>query len=380
MPRRSHTTAGIPRPRTTRPLIGRPIAELPTPALLLDLPMLRANIAAMAGWAADRIQLRPHAKIHKCVEIARLQQEAGAIGSTTATVNEACALIRAGVREVLIANEVGGPESLALVAELAGEASVIVAADDPKLVLWLSAAASAAGTEIGVLIEVDVGMGRGGVRSLEEAHVVADRVGSLPGLRLRGAMGYEGHAVLEQDRSRRRSLSELAMAKLLHYVGSLRDAGSDLQIVSAGGTTTYDLTGAVEGVTELQTGTYALMDTSYAPYVPAFEPALSTLGRVVSRHGGRVVLDAGSKAVGVSEVSAPRPRPVGLTLTGLHEEHALIDVAEGPGPELGDVVELVVGYCGGAVNANDAYIVVEDGVVVDVWPIVARGGVQESVQ
>jgi D-serine deaminase-like pyridoxal phosphate-dependent protein len=340
-------------------IIGRPVHELTTPALLLDLGALRRNIASMAEWTRGKVNLRPHAKIHKCVEIALMQQEAGAIGVTAATVWEAAPLVNGGVREVLIANEIVDAEKLALLARLAGEGSVIVAVDDLRTV--------------GALVEIDVGMGRGGARSEAEARAVADRAARSPGILLRGVMGYEGHAVLERDRACRLELVQEAMARLLAYAELLRGDGHPIEIVSAGGTNTHDLTGLVEGVTELQPGTYALMDTSSAHFAPRFEPALRVAGRVVSRHGSRVVLDAGSKTVGVPELDPPRPRSADLVLHALHEEHALLDVLTGAGPGLGDVVELVVGYCGGAVNSHDAYVVVEDGVAVDVWPIVGRG-------
>jgi D-threonine aldolase len=357
----------------TGSIVGQPVERLTTPVLLLDLPAVRRNVAAMAEWARDLVEIRPHAKIHKCVEIALMQQQAGAIGATAATVWEAEPLVRAGVREVLIANEVVGEEKLELLARLAVGGRVIAAVDDVRLVDLYSAAASRAGAELGVLVEIDVGMGRGGARTEGEARAVAEAAAAAPGLVLRGAMGYEGHAVLEPDRTRRQALVEEAMAKLLHLVELLRADGHELPIVSAGGTNTYDLTGAIDGVTELQAGTYALMDTAYASFAPRFEPALSVAGRVAARHGERVVLDCGSKTVGVPELEQPRPRTRGLELRALHEEHSLLDVVDGVGPDLADVVELVVGYCGGAVNSHDAYVVIEDGVVVDVWPIVGRG-------
>lgn len=355
------------------PVIGRAVEELPTPALLLDVSVLRRNVKRMAEWAQGVVSLRPHAKTHKCVQIALLQERAGAVGSTVATVWEAAPLVRGGVHEVLIANEIVADEKLALVAELAGEGSVIVAIDDGGGVRALSQAATAAGVEIPVVIEIDVGMERGGVRSEQEASKLAELVESSEGTRLCGAMGYEGHAVLERDRERRRALTEAAMRKLLRHVDVLRAAGHDIKIVAAGGTNTHDLSGPIEGVTELQVGTYALMDTSYEHYAPQFEPALSVLGSVISRHGRRLVLDCGSKSTGVSELEQPRPKSPNLSLAALHEEHALLDAVDGQVPPLGAPVELIVGYCGAAVNAHDAYIVIEDGIAVDVWPIVGRG-------
>jgi D-serine deaminase-like pyridoxal phosphate-dependent protein len=163
------------------------------------------------------------------------------------------------------------------------------------------------------------------------------------------------------------------MVRLAGFATALRDAGHAIEIVSAGGTNTHDLTGPNPVVTELQAGTYALMDTAYHPYAPRFEPALGVLGTVVSRHGDRVVLDCGTKVVGTMDIAAMRVRRPGLALRELHEEHALLDVVEGAGPRRGDRVEVIAPYSGATANLNDAYHVVRDGRVVDTWPIVARG-------
>src|SRR5262245_15826386 len=183
-----------------RSSIGHPREDLPTPALLLDLEVVRINIATMADRLPGPARLRPHAKSHKCAEIARLQLEAGAIGITTATVWEAAAMAREGVPDLLIANEVVGEEKHRVLAETASTARVTVAVDDAGKSEALSAAARRAGSEIGVLIDIDVGRGRCGVRTEEDARALAERVSGLSGLRLRGVMGYEGHCVLERDR------------------------------------------------------------------------------------------------------------------------------------------------------------------------------------
>lgn len=355
------------------PDIGKAVGDLTTPALLIDLPIAQRNVQAMAEWAEGRVQLRPHAKTHKSVELARAQIDAGAVGITVATVWEAGAMLRAGVEEVLIANEVTGKEKLTALAELARLGRVIVAVDSVPGVDAVAAAALRAGVTIGTLVEIDVGMGRGGVRSCDEALRVARRVEAAEGAALRGVMGYEGHCVLEPDRVRRAALASEAMDRLLACVATLRGDGLEIAIVSAGGTNTHDITGAIDGVTELQVGTYALMDLAYAPLAPAFAPALTVLGRAVARHDRRVILDCGSKTVGALDFAPAAPRDHGLQLVQLDEEHALIDVLDGEGPLVGEVAELVVGYCGGTVNLHSDYRVVRDGRVVDVWTIVARG-------
>jgi D-serine deaminase-like pyridoxal phosphate-dependent protein len=210
------------------------------------------------------------------------------------------------------------------------------------------------------------------VRTVEDALFVAERVSRLPHLRLRGVMGYEGHVVLEPDRAVRAELALAAMHELAHYVERLRAAGFDVEIVSAGGSTTHDMTGLCPEVTELQAGTYAVMDTGYASLSSRFEPCLSVAATVISRQGLRAVLDCGTKVL-CPEVSMPTlPEGCG-EVRELHEEHALVDLPDGSGVAVGDRLELRVGYSGGTINLHDFYHVVDGDFVVDVWGIVARG-------
>jgi D-serine deaminase-like pyridoxal phosphate-dependent protein len=355
---------------TPRQMIGRARTELPTPSLVLDVDRMRKNIATMASWTGGRTAIRPHFKVHKCLEIAREQVAAGAIGMTAATVWEAWALVRGGFDEILIANEVVTPGKASLVAQLAGEARITVAVDDPDVAAAISAAASNEGTEIGMIAEVDVGMHRGGVRSIEEGRALAHRLSDLPGVRLRGVMGYEGHVVTEPDRQRRSDGAREAMDLLARHVDALRADGREIEIVSAGGTNTYDMTGGDPRVTELQAGTYAVMDAGYARLAPAFHPALTVLATTVSRKGTTAILDCGTKAI-AGDVSGPVP-PVGK-VRELHEEHMLLDVDEDASPAVGDVLEVTVGYSGGTINLHDVYFVASGAEIVDVWQITARG-------
>lgn len=371
-PPRTASSASGSAPDAYRAAIGRRRDELTTPALLLDLATLRSNIAAMSAWAHGRVHVRPHAKTAKCVEIARMQIAAGAIGVTTATVWEATAMLRAGIGDVLIANEVVGDEKIALLAGAARLGSVTVAVDDERNARQLSAAATGAGAEIGVLVDVDVGLHRAGVRTLEAAHAVAAEVARLPGLALRGVMGYEGHVVTEPNRELRAQGAAQAMERLMSFVDHLQAHGFAVEVVSAGGTNTFDMTGAHPRVTEIQAGSYALMDAAYAPLTPAFRPALTMLATVVSRQGTTAVLDCGTKVLATE--MAPPQLPAGCgSVREIHEEHLLLDVPEGERLALGERVELVVGYCGGTVNLHDVYHVVAGDEVVDVWPIIARG-------
>ena len=252
-----------------RAAIGRRRNEIETPALLVDLDVARRNIAAMAGHMQRAGKhLRPHTKTHKAPQIARLQVEAGAIGVSTATAWEAIVMIDAGIDDVLVANEVVGPARIRALADAARGARVTVAVDSTPNLDDLSAAATAAGSIIGVLVEVDVGMNRGGVRSKEEALEVARHAAALPGIEWRGAMGYEGHCMLEPDRELRVTKQGKAMADLFEVVDHLAADGIDCEIVSAGGTGTYDLIAAHPRVTELQAGSYVFMDAFHGSLIP----------------------------------------------------------------------------------------------------------------
>jgi D-serine deaminase-like pyridoxal phosphate-dependent protein len=355
-----------------RQSVGRKRHELTTPALVLDLTILRRNIATMAEWTRTHARIRPHAKTHKCPNIARLQVAAGAIGITVATIWEAVAMADAGLDNILVANEIIGEEKLKSLAEAARETNILIAVDSIAGANALGRAALNAGATIGVLIEVDVGMGRGGLRTPTEACSLATALSGLPGIVLRGVMGFEGHAVTQPDRAVRATMAAEAIERLIACVEILERAGFEIEIISAGGTNTYDMTGANPRVTELQAGTYALMDMAYGPLVPAFKPALTILGTVMSRNERTAVLDFGTKVMAM-DLGRPALVEPCATVRAVHEEHTLLDVQDDARLHVGEPVEVIVGYCGGTVNLNDVYHVVENDQVVDVWPILARG-------
>jgi D-serine deaminase-like pyridoxal phosphate-dependent protein len=354
--------------------LGRSRADLPTPALILDLDVARRNLRFMAERMASLpAKLRPHIKVHKCAELARMQVDSGAIGVCTATVWEAIVMSRAGVADVLIANEVCGADKIHALALASQTARLTVAVDDARNCDDLDRAAQAAGGRLEVLIEVDVGMKRGGVRSVEEALALAQHLRKLPRLRLRGVQGYEGHCMLEPDREARSARARKAMDDLAAVADSLRQAGFPCEVVSAGGTGTYDITGADPRVTEIQAGSYVFMDMFHGTLVPGFERALTVLGTVAIQHGSTLVLDSGRKSITIDFVPPVMvPYPF-YQARFFAEEHALFDVDGRCGLGLGDTVELVPGYAPSTVNLYDVYHVVEGGVVTEIWPIIPRG-------
>jgi D-serine deaminase-like pyridoxal phosphate-dependent protein len=357
-----------------RSAIGRPRRELVTPALILDLDAARRNIQFMASRLSGmKAKLRPHVKVQKSAELAHLQIAAGAIGVCTATVWEAIVMSQSGIEDVLIANQVGGKEKITALAAAAKNGRLSVAVDDVQNAQDLSDAARAAGSRLEVLIEVDVGMGRGGVRSPEEGVRLAQHLSELPNLELRGVQGYEGHCMVEPDRAARMAKARAAMEYLGSFIDRLAEAGFACEVVSAGGTGTYDVTGDHPRVTEIQAGSYVFMDNFHGNLVPGFSPALTVLGTVVIRHGNTIVLDSGRKSVGIDFVL---PTMLDYPFYGARyfaEEHALFDVDERCQLKLGDTVELIPGYAPSTVNLYDAYHVVENGAVVDIWPIMPRG-------
>jgi D-serine deaminase-like pyridoxal phosphate-dependent protein len=365
---------------TAKRLVGAPRDAPPTPALLLDLPKVKSNLAEMARRMSTLpAALRPHAKIHKSPIVGQMQIDAGAIGLTTATLWEASAMVDAGIDNVLIANQVVGPLKAAELARIAKRASVIVAVENGRNADELAAAAKQAGSEIGVLVEFDVGLHRCGTRTHEEATALASQIEGLPGLRLRGVLGYEGHCMLEPDRELRVEKAMAANAALLRLVDVFDAAGLPTEIVAAGGLGTWDITGANPRITEIHAGSYIFMDAFHRNLVPGFEVALTVLAGVISRNGSMAVLDCGRKAIGIDRTV---PEVIGGQATVrfehgeyfIHEEHTAIVLNADSNLDVGDHVELMSGYAPTTVNLYDIYYVVEDDRIVDVWPIVARYG------
>ncbi|MGA2455824.1 MAG: alanine racemase [Solirubrobacteraceae bacterium] len=363
-----------------RQLIGADVRDAPTPALILDLPKVRANIAEMARrMSSVPAALRPHAKIHKSPILGQMQIDAGAIGLTTATVWEAAAMIEAGIAEVLIANQVVGPRKVAELARLASIGEVITLVDDAGNVEQISAAAQKAGSEVGILVELDVGLHRAGVRSVAAAVELAEYVERAPGVRLRGPFGYEGHCMLEPDRAERVRKAQAANAALLELADELEAHGLSTEIVAAGGLGTWDITGANPRITEIHAGSYIFSDAFHRNLVPGFEPALTVLATIISRSGAMAVLDCGRKSIGIDRTP---PELVGVRGAirfehgeyFIHEEHTAIELDDEPQLAVGDTVRLMPGYSPTTVNFYDCYYVVEDGRVIDVWPVLGRYG------
>jgi D-serine deaminase-like pyridoxal phosphate-dependent protein len=360
-------------------LIGKPLDAVDTPALVIDAAALERNIARMAAFfRQSRAVLRPHAKTHKSPVIAHRQLDAGAVGITCAKLGEAEVLAHAGVRDILVANQVVGEQKIARLVHLSRYAQVTVCVDDVVNAEQLSAAAQATGTSVGILIEVDVGMRRCGVEPGEPALELARRVAELPGLVFRGLQGYEGHLVNLREREERARRVRDAMAPLIETRRLIEDAGIPVEVVSGGGTGTYDMTSQIEGFDEIQAGSYVFMDATYCKVEgPAgvFEPAAFLWSTVLSRPApDRAVADIGLKTA-ATELGLPEAAGIeGVTVLGLSEEHARLRL-EGEARSLrpGDKLRFLPGHICTTVNLHNHYIVVRDGIVEAVWSVAARG-------
>ncbi len=352
------------------------LLDIPTPALIVDAPAMERNIRRMADFfAARRCRLRPHFKAHKTAEIARRQLAAGSCtGLTCATLLEAEA-VAPFCRDILIANEIAGRERAARVAELARHGTVTTAVDSAYGVEILSHAGEAAGATIGVLVDVNVGQNRCGVAPAPsgEAVTLARRVVAAPNLRLRGVMGYEGHAVGLVSRDERRAEAERSMQKLLATARACQQAGLPAEIVSSGGTGTYDISGVMDGITEMQAGSYALMDTDYGKLDLPFEYALFVMGTVISRPvPERCVADCGHKAC-TKDHGHPLVRGIdGAAVTALNDEHAVISLPAAAQVALGDRIFLIPSHTDPTLNLHDVVYALDGERVAGVWPV-ARG-------
>jgi len=358
------------------PSIGTPKDRLPTPALLINLPALEFNLSFMSSYFLHKsTKLRPHFKTHKCPHIAKKQMEYGAIGITCAKLSEAEVLIKAGILNVLIANQVVDPAKINRLAKLAGYGQLIVAVDQLENLIQIAGADNEAGTTVHVVIEVDVGLHRSGVQPGEPALELAKEACILPGIHFSGVLGYEGFTMFEVDRGVRSRNSQTAMSALLSTSDLIRGAGIPVEIVSAGGTGTYDITGDIPGVTEVEVGSYVFMDTKYNQLGLDFKQSLTLIAMVTSiQAAGRSMIDAGLKVLTTDNGMPELITPDGLKLLNLNEEHGIVGVnPEKIRPEVGMYVEIIPSHACTTVNLHDRYYIIQDDQLVDIWEISGRG-------
>jgi D-serine deaminase-like pyridoxal phosphate-dependent protein len=353
--------------------VGRRREELITPALVLDVDAAQRNIDRMASELRrmGSTTIRPHYKTHKSPDLARRQVLAGAGGLSMATVWEAAVLAAAGMDDLFVVNTVSHPDKIRLLAELARDHRILVAVDEAANADAHSAAAVRAGSTVEIFVEVDTGMNRCGVDTAEEALAVARHVTGLPGLRFGGITGYEGHCTLTPEADLRHERQQEAMKQFTGVADLLEANGVPCPIRSAGGIATWQWTAAFPGITEIQAGSYVVMDNFHGRMAAGFEQSLTVQASVISRQSNLVIVDVGNKSVADTN---------NVTMVGhdhevfrFDEEHGIFSAAGGSSLKVGDSVALVPGYSPSTVNCYDAFHVVQDDVVVDIWPIMPRG-------
>ena len=363
-------------PNPDPPRYGRlALNEIPTPALLVDVPAMERNIRRMADFlAAGPCRLRPHFKAHKTPEIAKRQLAAGScVGLTCATVSEA--EVAAGMsRDILLANEAIGADKCERIAALARRISITVAVDSRAGIAALQRAAQNAGTSIGVVVDLDVGQHRCGVNPGENAVALARVIATTEGLHLRGVMGYEGHLMPVADRQEREAAAKAAMRALVATASLLRAEGLPCELVSCGGTGTFDISSRVDGVTEIQAGSYVLMDSDYGRLGLPFEQALWIVGTVISRPDAtRCVVDAGHKSMTKDHGLPAIPGIKGATVVSLNDEHATVTIPADASIEVGERIVLQPSHVDPTMNLHDVVYAVDGDQLIGVWPIAARG-------
>lgn len=360
-------------------------AALNTPVLVLDLDILDRNIAAMAALAkAHDVSLRPHAKTHKSVDIAKRQLAAGAVGLCCAKIGEAEVLADGGITGLLITSPVTAPAAIArLVLLAARSAGLIATVDNPDVARRIAAALAEAGTSLDVMIDIDPGIRRTGVASAEAAVELAEAIAALPNLHLRGVQYYCGMQQHVEDYAERRAAIVERTDYLKSVIAALTEAGHAPEIVSGSGTGTHRIDLDLGVFTELQTGSYVLMDKQYldcdliGDATTPFAPSLGVDARVVSaNHEALVTIDAGFKSLstdgGVAVVTRGAPPETMFVFMG--DEHAaLIGPDIGARLRPGDPVSLTVPHCDPTVNLYDNYHVVQGDTLVAIWPVSARG-------
>jgi D-serine deaminase-like pyridoxal phosphate-dependent protein len=363
--------------------IGLPIAEIETPALILDLDAFERNIRKMAEFAArSGVRLRPHAKCHKSPAIAHRQIASGAVGQCVQKVGEAEVLVRGGIKDVLVSNEVVGERKLRRLASLAKDATVALCFDAAEQVDAASRVASEMGVELGGMVEIEVGMERCGIAPGRDAAKLAHRIANAPNLKFRGLQAYHGraqHLATHQQRAQAIAFAIDAVRETQH---ALAAEGLGCEIISGGGTGTFEFEAASGVYNELQVGSYLFMDTEYARIAgrdgaryAEFEHSLFVLASVMSTPAqDRAIVDAGLKSYSAEKGLPWVHGRDGIDVTGVSDEHGKLTLdARAPSLKPGEKIWLIPGHCDPTINLHDWYVGVRNGRVEVLWPISARG-------
>ncbi|MCH2666409.1 MAG: DSD1 family PLP-dependent enzyme [Deinococcales bacterium] len=358
--------------------IGLPKSDLDTPALWLDLEALENNISYLARYFEKaEVEWRPHIKGIKVPALAHKLLNAGAIGITCAKLGEAEVMVAAGVKDILIANQIVTSQKIERLVRLCDQAEIKVAVDNADNVAALGVAASTAGIELGVLVEVNCGMDRAGVSPGEPTAGLAETINETPGLRFRGIMSWEGHVLAIEDPAVKCRAIDEAMIKVTASVTSCEKRGLPCEIISCGGGGTAEYTPFRGVATEIQAGGLVLADAQYRRWNGLTQPALYVRTTVTSRPTPkRIITDAGRKSLPFTN-SAQEPDPIGLppleSLTASAEHGILTLREEDPTIKVGDGIDFLVGYGDITVAMHDHMYGIRNGIIETIWPISGRG-------
>lgn len=366
----------------------RALADIPTPALLLDEDLLDANIERMAAHLARHgKQARPHAKTHKCPLISRRQITAGAVGVCVAKLSEAFIQARGGVQDILVTSPITTADRIPVIVRTLLLAPELKLAVDSRMALDLAATAATSAAELGgqalgIVLDIDIEMGRTGNRSAAALCELAEQVVEHPQLRLAGIQHYAGHLQHIEDGNKRQQKSLASWEQALEIGSVIEDAGFTLDIVTGGGTGTFDIDSQVDRLTDLQVGSYIFMDAEYrtlggidgAASLP-FETALTIQASVISQPAaGRVTIDSGYKSMASETVSPELLDVPGGRFKFFGDEQGMVILGEGSQePLLGRKLRMVSPHCDPTVNLYDYYWVHRDGFAHSLWPISGRG-------
>lgn len=359
---------------------GDAFEDIDTPALILDLDAFERNLARMQkALSGSNMRLRPHAKSHKCPDIALRQIQQGAIGICCQKVSEAACFVEAGVKDVLITNQIIGAKKVGHVLDLAARATIGVLVDHAEQVAQFAQATSARKITVDIYIEVDVGMGRCGVSSVEDVVALAQQIKAAPFLRLMGLQCYHGSAQHYRQPEQRQTAIRQASDIAVTMRAALEKIGIHVERITGAGTGSVALERDSGVFNEVQSGSYIFMDADYAknqqgPQDVQFEHALFVKTAVLSRPSAeRAVVDAGLKASSVDSGLPVVWQQPGVHYTKASDEHGVLQTELANHPALGDSLLLIPGHCDPTVNLYDELICYRGGKVEAVWPIAARG-------
>ncbi len=360
----------------TDSLIGMAKEELDTPCLVIDLDLLEHNIKRVAETV--KAPVRPHTKTHKCPTIAKMQMAAGATGVTCAKVSDAEVLANEGITNILIANQVTGPSrKISRLMDLASKTELRVLVDNPINVRVLSAAAEARNIELHVLIELNLGLNRCGIKPGDTAIELAQTIMRSKGVIFDGLEFYEGKVMKILNFDERKRETEKSLDRVLHLKDQMEQNSIPVEVISGGGTATYAITGNYPGITEVRPGTYVFNDSQYYKRMPEFPCALTVLGTVTSTSiPDRVIIDAGSTSLTQDGGLPVLKHPDGWRLHQLNEAQGFLRRETGLPLTVGDQVEIIPSHSCTNSNLFDEFHVCRNGVLVDIWPISMSGKIQ----